>query len=53
VSISLFQEGLCRDEFMLIVNHTPFPASVVEAVVLSLAVCEQLQVDICGRRCVI
>jgi hypothetical protein len=53
VSISLFQEGLRRDEFMFIVNHTAFLTSVVEAVVISPAVCEQLQVDSCGRRFVI
>jgi hypothetical protein len=53
VSISLLQKGIRRDEFMFIVNHTPFPTSVVEAVVLSPAVCEQLQVDACGRRFVI
>jgi hypothetical protein len=53
VSISLLQEGLRRDEFMFIVNHTPFPTSVVEAVVLSPAASEQLQVDTCERRFVI
>jgi hypothetical protein len=53
VSISLLQEGLPRDEFTFIVNHKPFPTSVVEAVLLSPAVCEQLQIDPCARRFVI
>jgi hypothetical protein len=53
VSVSLLQEGLPRDEFTFIVNHKSFSTSVVEAVLLSPAVYEQLQVDACARRFVI
>jgi hypothetical protein len=52
-NVSLLLEGLPRDEFTFIGNHKPFPTSVVEAVLLSPAVGEQLQVDACTRRFVI
>jgi hypothetical protein len=53
VCVSLLQEGLPHDEFTFLVNHKPFSTSAVEAMLLSLVVCEQLQVDACARRFVI
>jgi hypothetical protein len=53
VSVSPFQEGILRAEFRFVINGELFPTSAVEAVVLSPAVWEQLQVDACARRFVI
>jgi hypothetical protein len=53
VSVSLLQEGLPCGEFTFIVNDKPFRTSIAEAVLLSPAVCDQLQVDACARRFVI
>jgi hypothetical protein len=53
VSVSFLKEGLPRDEFTAIVNDKSFSTSVVEAVLLSPAAREQLQVDACARRFVI
>jgi hypothetical protein len=43
-------EGIPPDEFTFTINDKVFPTSTVEAVLLSPAVGEQLQVDVCGRR---
>jgi hypothetical protein len=43
-------EGIPLDEFTFTINDKVFPTSTVEAVLLSRAVGEQLQVDSCGRR---
>jgi hypothetical protein len=52
VNVGLLQEELLS-EFTFIVNDKRFAPSVVEAVLLSPAVCGQLEVDACARRCVI
>jgi hypothetical protein len=43
-------EGIPPDEFTFTINDKVFPISTVEAVLLSHAVGEQLQVDACARR---
>jgi hypothetical protein len=53
VGLCPLQEGIPRDEFAFVINHTPFPTSAVEAVALSPAVGEQFQIDACARRFVI
>jgi hypothetical protein len=47
---SVIQEGIPPDEFTFTINHKAFPTSIDEAVLLSPAVGEQLQVDACARR---
>jgi hypothetical protein len=50
VSVCSLQERISRGEFTFVISHKTFVTSIVEAVVLSPAVGEQLQVDACARR---
>jgi hypothetical protein len=50
VSVNLLLEGIPREEFTIVINDKIFPTSLVDVVVVSLAVGEQLQVDACARR---
>jgi hypothetical protein len=50
VDVSLLQDGIPPDEFTVTINNKVFPTSTVEAVLLSPAVGEQLQVAASARR---
>jgi hypothetical protein len=53
VGVSLLQEGFRHDEFTIIISYKTIPTSVVEVVLLSTAILEELQVDAYVRRFVI
>jgi hypothetical protein len=53
MGLRLLQEGIPRDEFTFIINHKAFPTSAIEAMALSPALGEQLQVDARRRRFII
>jgi hypothetical protein len=50
VGVRLLQAGIPRGEFTCIINHKGFSISAIEAMLLSSAVGEQLQVDAWARR---
>jgi hypothetical protein len=50
VGVRLLQARIPRGEFTCIINHKGFPTSAIEAMLLSSAVGEQLQVDACLQK---